>query len=183
MYVLNTESFGYYSEKSSVINLNSYLTNQTAWEEKYIDAAFKDNINLWEVICTNVHKIKIFTPAFCEEVINMAENTGSWSQGGQKHYDNRIGNVENHPTQDIHMKEIGLEDMWKFIVETYIKPIIWKEYHYSTRDINISFIVKYSMNGQKELQPHHDSSTYTVNICLNTDFEGGRHDKRKVSLP
>ena len=103
----------------------------------------------------------------------MAENTNSWSQGGQKHYDKRIGNVENHPTQDIHMKEIGLEDMWKFIVETYIKPIIWKEYHYSTRDINISFIVKYSMDGQKQLRPHHDSSTYTVNICLNSDFEGG----------
>ena len=124
-------------------------------------------------MCLDVHKIKIFTPAFCKEVIDMAENTNSWSQGGQKHYDNRIGNVENHPTQDIHMKEIGLEDMWKFIVETYIKPIIWKEYHYSTRDINISFIVKYSMDGQKELRPHHDSSTYTVNICLNSDFEGG----------
>ena len=173
MYILNTEYFGYYSEQSSIIDLNSYLTNQTVWEEKYLDATFKDNINLWEIVCTNVHKIKIFTPAFCKEVIDMAENTNSWSQGGQKHYDNRIGNVENHPTQDIHMKEIGLEDMWKFIVETYIKPIIWKEYHYSTRDINISFIVKYSMDGQKQLRPHHDSSTYTVNICLNSDFEGG----------
>ena len=56
---------------------------------------------------------------------------------------------------------------------TYIKPIIWNKYKYSTKDINISFIVKYSMDGQKELGSHHDSSTYTVSICLNNDFEGG----------
>ena len=35
------------------------------------------------------------------------------------------------------------------------------------------FIVKYSMDGQKHLEPHHDSSTYTLNLCLNNDFEGG----------
>ena len=41
--------------------------------------------------------------------------------------------------------------------------------------MNISFIVKYSLDkdGQKDLKPHHDSSTYTVNVCLNDDFEGG----------
>jgi len=45
--------------------------------------------------------------------------------------------------------------------------------NYKTKNINISFVVKYSMDGQKELMPHHDSSTYTINICLNNDFEGG----------
>ena len=32
------------------------------------------------------------------------------------------------------------------------------------------------MKGQKKLQPHHDSSAYSVNIALNTpgvDFQGG----------
>ena len=71
------------------------------------------------------------------------------------------------------MADLGLEDMWKFIIDTYIKPIMWNEYKYNTSDINISFIVKYSMDGQKELEPHHDSSAYTVNICLNNNFEGG----------
>ena len=40
------------------------------------------------------------------------------------------------------------------------------------------------MMGQKELKPHHDSSAFTVNICLNNDFEGGGcefiHQKTKV---
>ena len=29
------------------------------------------------------------------------------------------------------------------------------------------------MEGQKDLKPHHDSSTYTINVCLNNDYEGG----------
>ena len=29
------------------------------------------------------------------------------------------------------------------------------------------------MDGQQNLSPHHDSSTYTVNIALNDEYEGG----------
>ena len=29
------------------------------------------------------------------------------------------------------------------------------------------------MKIQKELNPHHDSSAYTINVCLNDEFEGG----------
>jgi len=50
---------------------------------------------------------------------------------------------------------------------------MWDTYSYHTRNINISFIVKYDLNIQKELKPHHDSSAYTVNLCLNNSFEGG----------
>ena len=171
MYVLNTEKFGYYSE-SERLSLTSFESNKLEWEKKYIDNDFREN-NTIEEIGVNIHKIKIFTKIFCEELIQKAEKVNKWSQGGKKHYDKRISNTENHPTQDIHMNELGLEDMWKFIVDTYIKPIVWNEYKYDTKNINISFIVKYSMDGQKELEPHHDSSAYSVNLCLNNDFEGG----------
>uniref|UniRef100_A0A8W8KAM2 Fe2OG dioxygenase domain-containing protein n=1 Tax=Magallana gigas TaxID=29159 RepID=A0A8W8KAM2_MAGGI len=39
-----------------------------------------------------------------------------------------------------------------------------------------SFVVRYRPNEQDRLRPHHDSSTFTINIALNTpmkDFEGG----------
>ena len=172
MYVLNTENFGYYSENER-LNLTSFETNKLEWENKYIDNGFRENNNTIEEIGVNIHKVKIFTKIFCEELIQKAEKLNNWSLGGKKHYDKRINNTENHPTQDVHMADLGLEDMWKFIVDTYIKPIVWNEYKYNTSDINISFIVKYSMDGQKELEPHHDSSAYTVNICLNNDFKGG----------
>jgi GR25 family glycosyltransferase involved in LPS biosynthesis len=186
MYVLNTEYFGYYSEESDITDLNSYKINEKAWEEKYIDSSFRDNMDVFEVVCPDVHKIKMFTPRFCEELIKAAEENDSWSKGGNKHYDKRLRNTENHPTQDVHLNQIGLEDMWKFALKKYISPLIWNIYKYSYKDINISFIVKYSMDGQKELRPHHDSSAFTTSICLNDDFEGGgchfiRQDKKVIN--
>jgi len=50
---------------------------------------------------------------------------------------------------------------------------MWNNYKFSTKGQNISFVVKYSLDGQKELNPHHDASSYTVNLCLNNDFSGG----------
>ena len=149
MYVLNTENFGYYSANER-LNLTSFETKKLEWEKKYLDSGFISNSNIFDEIGPDIHKIQIFTPVFCEELIQKAEKVNKWSQGGKKHYDTRINNTENHPTQDIHMNELGLEDMWKFIVDTYIKPIVWNEYKYDTNNINISFIVKYSMDGQKK---------------------------------
>ena len=185
MYVLNTEHFGYYSECKDV-DLNSFEADKIEWEKKYIDQKFIENKNNLQEVCLDVHKIKIFTSEFCKELIDKAEGFGSWSNGGNKHYDKRLGGTENHPTQDIHMNQIDLEKMWKFIVKTYISPIVWKKYKYSYKDINISFIVKYSMDGQRELRPHHDSSAFTTSICLNDDFEGGgchfiRQDKSVIN--
>lgn len=40
----------------------------------------------------------------------------------------------------------------------------------------MNFVVKYRPDEQPYLRPHHDSSTYTINIALNqagTDYEGG----------
>tara|TARA_B100001057_G_scaffold23353_3_gene21614 strand:- start:3688 stop:6402 length:2715 start_codon:yes stop_codon:yes gene_type:complete len=184
MYVLNTEKFGYYYKDLNNINLNSYKIDKTQWEKKYINNDFRESINIYEEICTNVHKIMMFTPKFCNEIIQKAEQNGNWSIGGESYFDKRIGAKENHPTQDIHLKEIDLEEMWKFIIENYISPFVYKIYKYNSKNINISFVVKYSMMGQKELKPHHDSSAFTVNICLNNDFEGGGcefiHQKTKV---
>jgi len=173
MYVLNSEIFGYYSSDLNIINLNSYKFDKILWEKKYINNNFKESVNIHEEVCTNVHKIKIFTPEFCNEIIEKAEKNGNWSMGGKAYFDKRIGAKENHPTQDIHLKQIDLDEMWKFIIENYISPFVYKIYKYNGKNINISFVVKYSMTGQKELKPHHDSSAFTVNICLNNDFEGG----------
>ena len=40
----------------------------------------------------------------------------------------------------------------------------------------MNFVVRYRPDEQPSLRPHHDSSTYTINIALNhagIDFEGG----------
>ena len=40
----------------------------------------------------------------------------------------------------------------------------------------MNFMVRYKPDEQPELRPHHDSSTYTINIAMNNagiDYEGG----------
>ena len=170
MYILNTEEWGYLSYE---VTLDTILSNKQSWEDKYLNTNAKNNNWNSEVIGENIHKLHMFNETFCNEIIQLAEEKSNWSQGGERHYDERIGNYENHPTQDIQLYDIGLDAVWKEILDSYISPFIWKEYKYSTKEPNLSFVVKYSMDGQKELNPHHDSSVYTVNICLNDSFSGG----------
>ena len=177
MNLLNTDEFGYFLE-TNICNLTSYLTNQSKWESTYLDSSFRNLLETNQDIKLNklednIYKIQLFNKQFCNEIISICEESNKWSKGGDTHYDKRIHNNENYPTQDIHLNQIGLEKMWKYIVKTYIEPIIYKEFYYSTKDINISFVVKYNTTGQKDLKPHHDSSTYTINLCLNDQFIGG----------
>ncbi|TRZ03470.1 hypothetical protein DNTS_023641, partial [Danionella cerebrum] len=41
---------------------------------------------------------------------------------------------------------------------------------------DLAFVVRYKPDEQPSLRPHHDASTFTINIALNrvgTDFQGG----------
>ena len=176
--VLNTQFFGNHTGESGEkdvditdIKLTDFKQYTQLWEEKYLHNSF-DKESIMKEVGNNVCKTQIFNKTFCDEIIDTANKKGSWSKGGDTYYDNRLGGQENHPTQDIHLNEIGLEDMWKWIVDTYISKLVWNKYNFSYKDINISFVVKYDMSGQRELKNHHDSSTFTVNLCLNNEFEG-----------
>lgn len=201
MYVINNQNWGYLLEESLLpinqtkdlinqnlssseinivdlesINLHSIFDQKNLWEQKYLNSRFLKNLDYYEDLNDDVNKIYLFNDHFCQEVIKLTESGNKWSQGGNSYYDNRINNIENFPTQDIQLYELKLEKVWEKIVEYYIAPFMSNKYKYKTKDINISFVVKYSLNGQKELDPHHDSSTYTVNLSLNKDFEeGGCH--------
>ena len=168
MYVLNTEVWGYLDKE---VRLDTICDDSSAWKAKYL-AKETDNWN-HENLGNNIHKLSMFNKTFCDEIISLTEEKATWSKGGEKYYDKRIGGYENHPTQDVQLYEVGLDKMWEKIIELYIAPFIHEEYSYETKDINLAFVVKYSMDGQKELRQHHDASTYTVNVCLNDSFEGG----------
>ncbi len=180
MYILNTQKYGYIDDENTNldnnnITLNSIINNRREWENKYLNSNFNiDNItSIHKDLGNDIHFLQLFSPIFCKEIIEIAESNGSWSRGGESYYDNRINNIENHPTRDIQLYDINLEEMWKKIIEYYISPFMWNNYKFSTKGQNISFVVKYSLDGQKELNPHHDASSYTVNLCLNNDFSGG----------
>lgn len=185
MYLTNRHQFGH------ILSLENYQTthlhndlwqifsNPEDWREKYIHenytAALKGK--LVEMPCPDVYWFPIFTDTACDELVEEMEHYGKWSTGDNM--DSRIqGGYENVPTIDIHMNQIGFEREWyKFLLD-YIAPITEKLYpgYYTKTQFELAFVVRYKPDEQPSLMPHHDASTFTINIALNRvgiDYEGG----------
>lgn len=179
MYLINYEEYGLINENIE-INLFSF-DKEYEWEQKYLHPLYisnKNSLNKLKIdeICQDVFNFPLFSKEFCYEIINLCEKYNNWSPGNNNHIDHRLGKngYENVPTQDIHLNQIEYDKIWEKILFKYITPIVKLLYNnYQTKGTNINFVVKYSLNGQKELKPHHDASVYTINIALNNDFEGG----------
>uniref|UniRef100_A0A7N6A4F6 Procollagen-lysine,2-oxoglutarate 5-dioxygenase 1 n=1 Tax=Anabas testudineus TaxID=64144 RepID=A0A7N6A4F6_ANATE len=189
MYVTNMQSFG------RILSTENYQTNHlhndlwqifenpVDWEERYIHENYtrimKDNCAVSSVHqpCPDVYWFPIFTDVACNHLVEEMENFGQWSGGGNK--DTRIqGGYENVPTIDIHMNQVNYEKEWqKFLLE-YIAPVTEKMFpgYYTRAQFDLAFVVRYKPDEQPALRPHHDASTFTINIALNQvglDFQGG----------
>ncbi|KAK7079692.1 Procollagen-lysine,2-oxoglutarate 5-dioxygenase 1, partial [Halocaridina rubra] len=118
--------------------------------------------------CPDVYWFPLFTPRFCKELVELADDNGGWSDGTNK--DPRLaGGYENVPTIDIHMNQMEFEQEWLWILRHYVKPLAEKVYlgYDSAAKAIMNFIVRYKPAEQSFLRPHHDSSTYTINVGLN----------------
>ncbi|XP_029086075.1 procollagen-lysine,2-oxoglutarate 5-dioxygenase 1 isoform X1 [Monodon monoceros] len=185
LFLTNRHAFGH------LLSLDSYQTthlhndlwevfsNPEDWKEKYIHENYTKALagKMVEMPCPDVYWFPIFTETACDELVGEMEHYGQWSLGDNK--DNRIqGGYENVPTIDIHMNQINFEREWhKFLVE-YIAPMTEKLYpgYYTRAQFDLAFVVRYKPDEQPSLMPHHDASTFTINIALNragVDYEGG----------
>lgn len=188
IYLNNQKLYGYIlSEEKDTLNTITYrdknimnLTEEYIFSPEYLKFYNSNDISILKEFekGSDIWYFPFFTPDFCDYIVNIAESNGNWSGGIKTKgtIDKRIGVVENIPTQDIHLKDIGLEPFWLTIINNHFKKIMYTLYNYKTKNYNIAFIVKYDAeNGQTSLQPHHDSSTYTTNIALSngTDYEDG----------
>lgn len=176
IYITNEKYYGYIINENSIkeninidnITIYDYKNNKELWKNKYLLKNFGKNIN--EPVI-DVLQLPIFNNLFCEELINICEKYNNWSNA--KHIDSRIG-YENLPTNDIHLTQLNLENIWEEFILDEIAPIVSNHWgQFKTKNINISFVIKYEHNKFYKLEPHHDSSSYTLNICLNDEFEGG----------
>eukprot|EP00056_Hartaetosiga_gracilis_P022765 m.32952 g.32952 ORF g.32952 m.32952 type:complete len:172 (-) comp9822_c0_seq5:157-672(-) len=122
----------------------------------------------------------MFSSTFASHLIDECEAFGQWSGGDHK--DERIqGGYEPVPTQDIHFKQIGFHTSWKYIIQTYLRPITsyyFPSFALPTKgDSTLDFVVRYRPDKQDYLRPHHDASTVTLNVALNqgggVEYEGG----------
>ncbi|XP_068202798.1 procollagen-lysine,2-oxoglutarate 5-dioxygenase 1 isoform X2 [Palaemon carinicauda] len=186
MYVSNLDDYGhltdpdYFTTKYLYNDMWQMKANKYDWEQRYISEEYwqaLDVKNLNEMPCPDVYWFPIFTPRFCEELINLANENGEWSDGGNQ--DPRLaGGYENVPTIDIHMNQLEFEQEWLWILRHYVKPLAEKVYlgYDSAARALMNFIVRYKPTEQPLLRPHHDSSTYTINVGLNRptiDYKGG----------
>lgn len=183
MYISNRHEFG---RLLSTANYNtSHLNNDlwqifenpVDWKEKYINRDYSKIFteNIVEQPCPDVFWFPIFSERACDELVEEMEHYGKWSGG--KHHDSRIsGGYENVPTDDIHMKQIDLENVWLHFIREFIAPVTLKVFagYYTKGFALLNFVVKYSPERQRSLRPHHDASTFTINIALNNvgeDFQ------------
>uniref|UniRef100_A0A673ING6 procollagen-lysine 5-dioxygenase n=1 Tax=Sinocyclocheilus rhinocerous TaxID=307959 RepID=A0A673ING6_9TELE len=185
MYVTNRHEFGRiistanYNTSHYNNDLWQLFENPLDWREKYIHPnytrIFTDN--LLEQPCPDVFWFPVLSEKACDELVNEMENHGSWSGG--KYKDKRItGGYESVPTDDIHMKQIDFDKEWLHFIREFISPVTLKVFsgYYTKGYAIMNFVVKYTPNRQAYLRPHHDSSTFSINIALNNkglDFQGG----------
>ncbi|XP_063965502.1 procollagen-lysine,2-oxoglutarate 5-dioxygenase 1-like [Lytechinus pictus] len=186
MYLVNmAEEYGH------IITLDNYETthlhndmweiwnNKEDWEAKYLSPEYfvvreMDRMNM-TMPCTDVYTFPLMSRTWARELIEEMENFGQWSGGSNQ--DKRLaGGYENVPTRDIHMNQIGFEQHWLYFLREYVVPICENVYpgYYSKAYAIMNFVVRYKPEEQPFLRPHHDSSTYTINVALNErgkDFE------------
>uniref|UniRef100_A0A674N1R9 procollagen-lysine 5-dioxygenase n=1 Tax=Takifugu rubripes TaxID=31033 RepID=A0A674N1R9_TAKRU len=196
MYITNSHEFGRLISTANY-NISHYnndlwqiFENPVDWKEKYIHENYTRIFteNYMEEVCVklkprhhlpcpDVFWFPVFTQKACDEIVEEMEHYGSWSGG--KHEDKRItGGYETVPTDDIHMKQIGFDKEWLHFIREFISPVTLKVFsgYYTKGYAIMNFVVKYTPERQAYLRPHHDSSTFTINIALNnkdTDFQGG----------
>uniref|UniRef100_A0A3Q4AT74 procollagen-lysine 5-dioxygenase n=1 Tax=Mola mola TaxID=94237 RepID=A0A3Q4AT74_MOLML len=185
MYITNRHDFGRLISTANY-NISHYnndlwqiFENPVDWKEKYIHQNYTRIFteNYTEEPCPDVFWFPVFTEEACDELVEEMEHYGSWSGG--RHEDKRIaGGYETVPTDDIHMKQIGFDKEWLHFIREFISPVTLKVFsgYYTKGYAIMNFVVKYTPERQAYLRPHHDSSTFTINIALNnknTDFQGG----------
>ncbi|KAI4501099.1 hypothetical protein M0802_003902 [Mischocyttarus mexicanus] len=146
--------------------------------ERYIHMYVSNRLDFGHLPCPDVYWFPIVNRRFVKEMVNIVETYGHWSDG--TNHDPRLsGGYENVPTRDIHMNQINFEKQWLYFLKEYVRPLqelVFTGYFHDPPRSLMNFVVRYRPDEQPSLRPHHDSSTYTINIALNdvgVDYEGG----------
>uniref|UniRef100_A0A6B2EGL7 procollagen-lysine 5-dioxygenase n=1 Tax=Phlebotomus kandelakii TaxID=1109342 RepID=A0A6B2EGL7_9DIPT len=187
MHVDNLQDFGHLINGDDFNTLltrpDFYMlfTNQHDWEKRYIHPEYAKQLEpnaTRSQPCPDVYWFPIGTEAFCQDLIAIMENFGKWSDGSNN--DKRLeGGYEAVPTRDIHMNQVGLENLWLKFLQLYVRPLqeaVFVGYFHDPPKSLMNFVVRYRPDEQPYLRPHHDSSTYTINVALNrvgVDYTGG----------
>ncbi|XP_049885467.1 procollagen-lysine,2-oxoglutarate 5-dioxygenase [Pectinophora gossypiella] len=187
MHVSNELDFGHlvnpesYDISRTHPDIYQAMDNKVEWEQRYLNEEYAANFDegrKHSMPCPDVYWFPLMSKRFCVEWIEVMEAYGQWSDGSNN--DKRLeSGYEAVPTRDIHMTQVGLERQWLHILKEYVRPLqemVFLGYYHNPPVSIMNFVVRYRPDEQPALRPHHDSSTYTINLALNTphvDYEGG----------
>ncbi|KAH7693858.1 Procollagen-lysine,2-oxoglutarate 5-dioxygenase precursor [Aphelenchoides avenae] len=202
MFVDNQQEYGYLvvsddfqklPEGTVNRELYDFPNNKHLWEQRYLHKEYRHyaepGVDV-PLACNDVYDFPFLSPRACREIIEVMENFGQWSDG--TNFDRRLdGGYENVPTRDIHMNQVGFDAQWLAIMDEYVAPIQEKTFiGYYQRPVkaNMMFVVRYRPSEQASLRPHHDASTYSIDIALNkkgVDYQGGgvRYIRQNCTVP
>ena len=133
----------------------------------------------YDKLTDDILLIPFLTESMCDSIIELSERHGG--------YKNDEG--DDVPGQEIRLHEIGLSEKLEFHWKKCVAPILHEEFHpcnyYGIRD---AFIIKYTMQGQRDLRLHSDASLVTGSIKLNSSYTGGelyfpRQDLSNKDIP
>ncbi len=161
-------------------DLFAITRNQYLWEQRYLHPdyvkAVADDFEVEEP-CPGVFWFPLVTEQFCKDMIEEVNCLDIWSKGS--HNDSRLeSGFEAYPTIDVRTDQMGFHEQWLKFSADYLSPMAFKVFdqYYSMARSNTSFVARYMPGEQDSLAPHHDGSTYSINIALNkpgVDFTGG----------
>nr|CDJ80155.1 Oxoglutarate iron-dependent oxygenase domain containing protein [Haemonchus contortus] len=191
MYVDNEQDFGFLIVSDEYVEVLKrgklhpemweIFENRQIWEARYLHPEYHKLLaedTVIEQACTDVYDYPLVSERFCKEMIEEMEHYGHWSSGSNK--DDRLaGGYENVPTRDIHMRQIEYERHWLYFLDEYVRPIqekVFLGYFHRPVEAIMMFVVRYRPDEQPSLRPHHDASTFSIDIALNkkgVDYEGG----------
>jgi len=146
------------------------------WIDNYINVATKtapSDLILDEVekmgVRTNIFFVPVFNQFFCDTMVSIAKNIPNKRWTKSRH--------ASYPTTDIILKDVGLEDVYNEVLKNFMIPLAIDAYELdgtvSDDYFSENFLIRYTPDTQNHLITHNDSSLFTFNLSLNSDFDGG----------
>jgi GR25 family glycosyltransferase involved in LPS biosynthesis len=144
-------------------------SNWAEWCKKYINPLIlnKEYDLAIDEPCNHVYTFPFFTKAFCDELIELSE-TFVWVNDRHEFY----------PTTDNLLETLGMNQIYNRLINDHIKPLAINRYQLEGKSwdhlADESFIIRYKQDEQSHLSLHHDHSSITTLLNLNSGgFKGG----------
>lgn len=169
--ILNTETHcctcivhGNGNEENKAALRNLYYDNFSTSEKDSLSEYFVDSPT-YKVLSADILEIDFLTPLGCKTLIELSEKTGSWEPLPG----------DNYPAQEKRLNVISPDmfEMLKEYLEKKIYPLL-EDYWKPVKMLGLAdaFLIKYSMDGQRHLDCHNDTSLVSMSIKLNDDYQG-----------